>query len=623
MRQVNARSLARIVYSLIVDHPYAMFHRFQYAGAVPNQRFGGLAALMHYPVIFPEMKTVQNDLGPKVEASMLDYAQGSFFQDGAMLEQSFNYNLSDLSMADDLFELWRGKTTPPSILKLQQGKLYFKRLLAASSIPTGGIPRNGNSGWSVPSATWVTNPGDAALNSSALNAFRSSIAPVGEDRVTDAIGSRLWGLGTDNIPFTSVAFPHMGYYSLRKDWTPSSPFMFINAARQSRGHDSPDANSIQLHALGRGFLVVAGVQWYDLNQVPEAFKAEWSNYNRYFDEYSGWKANTIMVNDSSQARGAGVTAYSTYKGGRFHSSSTIDLVESVFDQGYGSIRDVQHFRRVIYLKELHAWIVHDHLARTSTTQRSYNQIWNFSPEFSEGQVQIQSANKNIKTTVASGPNLEMQIFSNHNLNLQKFYGVKGSRYLGWFKQGMGSSPVAKNDVHVRFSGGGAMDLVNLIMVRPGTASALRSQVTLSTDSTLGFQVVFDSGDTVIYQGYRDTLRAHVEQKNGAKRQGLSLGISNQWVFDGRATGLQFNSYAYKVEGDAWELTEVQVPNAFQWVESAPIPYPQYRANAPRTEAYAPGPVFLQNPVALPLRETPNVLRSRLYDLTGRRLRGRD
>jgi hypothetical protein len=335
MDLMDSRQLAHIVYSLIVDHPYSMFARFENAGAVPNQRFEGLSALMQYPLLFPEFKTIQSDLGPKVDVAMVDFAQGNFFADGAMLEQSFNYNTGDLGGIEDLNRLWQGTTPWPGILALQKGELYFRRLLAASSLPMGGLPRNGNSSFAIPDSGWTHSPVQASLLTGARNSFTGQIADAGKDTVTDVIQGKLWGSLTSVIPFSSVAFPHMGYYSLRKNWTPQSPYLWMNGARQSRGHDSPDANSIQVSAFGRSFLIVAGVQWYSTADCPASLQAEFGAFNKYFDENSTWKANTILVNDSSQNRGGvAVEAYSTYKSGRFHTSDAMDLVESTYDQGF-------------------------------------------------------------------------------------------------------------------------------------------------------------------------------------------------------------------------------------------------------------------------------------------------
>jgi len=585
LARVDAETLARIAWSLVVDHPYAMFWRFRNAGAVPNQRMEGLSALSMYGALFPEFRDVRDSLAAMVDASMRDHLEGSTFRDGGFLEQSFNYNAGDLGAMDELLALWDGPTesvrlpTPASIGLMRDRVLGFRRLLALGLDPFGRMPRNGNNGVAIQDSAWAAGYDWTKANAAATSSFESQIRSGTADPVLDQVKTALSGATTGIPSFTSAAFPHVGYYCLRRDWSHASPWLWMNGARASRGHDSPDAGAVQVASGARQFLVGSGVQWYSTTQCPASLQAEFDKFNAYFSEASGWKSSTVLCDSTAQNRGTTTIAPASFRDGLWSTSDRFDLVATRFVDGYGSISDAVHQRTVIQLRGLDAWIVSDRL--TGSRSHAWTQVWNFSPEFPAGSVVVDSATGTIRTDVASGPSWSQTVHATTSRTFARHHGEKGARYLGWWKTDMGSSPVPKTDVHVGLRGDTVV-VASLMAVRPAGVRTFATRRDSSDALRAGFEIALDGGAALRFQECRHAScplswngvsslarSALVRRDASGDLSGLVLGSTDGTLrANGRNLSIPFRDFEWTLRGTDWTAREIKVPDTFGWTTDA-------------------------------------------------------
>jgi hypothetical protein len=274
---------------------------------------------------------------------------------------------------------------------------------------------------------------------------------------------------------------------------------------------------------------------------------------------------------------------------------------------------------VVFIKALNAWIIHDQLTNSGTTNRAYTQLWNYSPEFSENQVVIDATAKMVRTQSPQGPNLEDHIFATQPLTFNKYYGAKGTRYLGWYKAGLGGSPTAKNDVHVRFSGKNA-EILNLFVAQPGATSTVASKTDLSNSTMVGFDVSFKNGDRLEYRALRGTSQASIKYSpaGNVAVAGMELSSSDSLLTAiPSATKLSFGSFAFTSQGTTWSAAEIAQPDQFSWSNAA-LPVPSYFSRAMRTEK-SPGPVTI-NPQRPRHQGKDKAISEIRYNLLGRTLR---
>lgn len=641
LARVDAEVLARIAWSLVADHPYSMFWRFQKAGAVPNQRMEGLSALSMYGALFPEFRVVRDSLVPMVDVSMQDHISGSTFRDGGFLEQSFNYNTGDLGAMDELLSLWGGPTesvrmpVPKSLVLMRERSLGFRRLLALSLDPFGQMPRNGNNGTSIKNDAWASGYDWTKARIAATSSFESQIRSGHQDPLLDQVKAALSGATSGAPALTSAAFPHVGYYSLRRDWTNHSPWLWMNGARASRGHDSPDAGAIQVAAGARQFLVGSGVQWYNTTMCPSALRPEFDNFNAYFDEGSGWKSSTVLCDSTAQKRGTTNVAPSSFRDGLWSTSDRFDLVTTRFTEGYGSITDAIHQRTVIQLRGLDGWIVSDRL--TGAKAHNWTQVWNFSPEFAAGVVSADATTRTIRTSVASGPSWSQAFHATAPVVMNSHHGNKNGRYLGWWKTDMGSTPVPKTDIHVGVRGDTAI-LASLVAIRPAGTQAFPTRRDSSDAHRAGFETTLEGGTTLRFQecrhvscplswnGTTSNARATLVRRDpSGDLSGLVLGSSDGVLgLQGRKLSFPFRDFEWSLQGSQWTAREIKAPDTFGWTTDA-SPRQVLWTQAPRTvsgtigtttvdrlrESVGPGRIFLvaepDGPVSLELLDVRGAL----------------
>jgi len=588
---IPAVELAQIALSLINDHPPALLERYQNAGAVPNQRHGGLAAILLTALQFPEF-TASSGLLQKGEAGLRDYLQGAFHLDGGMLEQSFNYNLGAAASLGEL-AAWLRPGQPELANLLEERQNGFYRVVASLATPLVSLPAMSSQGPVNPPPVWA----DPDVRQKWLTAQIDKLPGKNDPLVSQIAGQFVDPAKTKAPAFASVAFPFSGYYVQRRDWRWDSPYLFLQACRPGRGHRNMGHNGIQVMAYGRPLLVSNGVPVYTPAQLPEAMRPDFAAINVLLDERSSLKSNTVMVDGKSQNSDAPVAqvAHATPIETRWHTSPHFDFVEGFYDLGYPK-PNVAHRRQVIFVRDPGFWIVTDILTNRDQQEHTFTQIWNFPPwregpknpvyGFRNEEVVLNQPASQLHTEDPKGPNVWLYHFGASPLEYTKHYGEKNP-YLGWYAIGFGNITPAP-DVMVNWKSPKNSVLVTVIWPAPDGVSPGVKPANLSPQgdpSCAALSLTLPDGSILGYQSSHDPRMIERESLRVEARALLTLkspdGVTRGLVLD--KAGAASESFEFTSQGNTMvNRIPFQIPQGFRWQETPSGLAPDYSSASRKT-----------------------------------------
>lgn len=596
LRLIPAEDLDAIVHSLSVEHPKLLLESYYEPGAVPNQRFEGLAALAMLAEIFPDAEGMA-EVARKTNEAMTEYVTNAFNHDGGMVEPSLNYNVAQAERFRQLGKLLHGN--PPSWLPLMGERLIgFQRLLVGISTPMQELPVIGNNTSSPPAGwkgedvrrTWFGRP-----------------RPAGVRVDPSALG------------FTSVAFPYSGYYAQRRDWAWDSPYLFMSNVRPTRGHQAMDNLAIEVHAYGRPLLVQGGPPPYGLKFLAPDKRADAAKIEAYFNEESSYKFNTVIVDGYSQTRTAkaGVTPQEQPIAGRWHASTAFDLVDGKYALGYGikanSARvdfSISHQRRVIHVRDLSCWVITDTMHAQDEQKHEYTQIWKFPPwrgsddghnvpvcGFTPDQVRF--GDGSIRTVDPVGPNLWLYQFSNQDLTYTKRVG-ETDPYRGWYARFLGDL-IPAVDMHTTWRGRGRSVVTTLLWPTPNATpppiKSFSAKGTEATPETSAFSAALRDGAILGFAESADGPR-HLEAcgigiqgetilavKLGDEVRGVVLGCT-EMSYGKKVFAPTTPDFEFRVgpTNDITQVAPIEAPLGFTWTQTHGLHGPAYRPSNPIADA---------------------------------------
>ena len=555
LEQIPADQLADIALSLMLDHTGKLLWFCIQPGAVPNQRAEGLKALAFLSVIFPNFRQTPQ-LVEYIERGYAEMLSSNFLPDGGSLEQSFNYNGQDKEGLEELVRFFGAH--PPRYAKTALDKVRARRAVDdALQTPLGGMPQVGNSHDVLGKDIWESEDARERYWQSPDIRGRAPIRPQS---------------------YASIALPYSGFYAMRGGWKDTDPFLFFMAGRPQRGHSMRDSNAIQMTAYGRQLVVCGGSPTYGNFRTEEARGADF-----YLSEASSLKNNTVLVDGRSQSKNAprAARAYRTPVLSQWHTSSQYDLVDGVYDLGYGDFRDrrdvdidmsVEHYRKVIFVKSSKLWLIEDKMNRTDGQAHDYTQVWNFLPlredaqwtrsiaGFGEEQFSLDGSAKYFRTTDPDGPNVEFHHFGPHRVSYQKYFGHRDP-WLGWFAAGIGDAQPAV-DIHVTWHSEDTDSLLTLLIpLDKGQGSPVRQTLahTRPNGSVHELDLVMTDGSNLSYlsAGEPEQLqhgpvsvqaRSLLVHANGTTLSGIVTGCSNMDV-NGESVALEAGDFEFLIDAD--------------------------------------------------------------------------
>jgi hypothetical protein len=605
---IPIEDLATIVQSLTSDHPKQLLDFYYHPGAWPNQRSGGLEALLMLGHCFPDAPGM-SEVSTKAGEAMTEYLTSSFQKDGGMLEQSLNYNIGEFVRLREIGRMLQ-REPPPWMPILTNRVRGFHRLLVGISTPMHELPVIGNN-TSNPPAAWASEGVRRDWFEKQLQA---------SPRIDSA-----------SCDFSSVAFPYSGYYAQRRDWRWDSPYLFMTNARPSYGHHSMDNLAIELHAYGRPLLVRGGPPPYGIRYLPVDRSSDIDKVAEYFGEHSSWKVNTVLVDGQSQAKSAkwADAGYEKPVDGRWHSSQAFDLVDGRYSLGYGPHDDsskvdftVSHQRRAIHVRNLSCWVVTDTMSSPDGEDHEFTQIWKFPPlqdlndarrmavcGFSPEQVLF--GDRIIRTADPQGPNLSLYHFTNVPLSYSKHVG-EANPYRGWYARSIGDLLPAV-DMHATWKARGKSTVTTVLWPTPSNAPPIKAiadssaerdptvsafTATLKDGATLAFSESVAEPRRLEAAGIRITGEMLLVTRQGRDVKGLVLGCT-EWT-DGRykirPTQPDFE-FVCRADGGFDVVAPIETPNGFGWIETSRGVRPDYREPAKPPAARAPAPAARVREVA--------------------------
>ncbi len=546
---IDETEFANIVMSLVYDHSEALVERYVPCTATPNQVFAGLTALTYCDYFFGSRKYT-DDYSRQVENGFNNYTEMGFYPDGGMVEQAFNYNNGDLSSVKALSKLF-GNEKPMYIEKLNFYAENARKIHESIAFPNGKTPTVGMGGINI-SSNYLTDKN-----------------------------------------FTSIAFPYIGFYSMRSGWGENDTSLFMQSPRRTSGHLYPSSNGIELYAKGRLMLMNGGNPWYSKNMAPADQAAEFDRYNEYFGENSTMNRNTVVVDGAPQNNGnydgkmGTPKAFTDTVGNMWHTSDSFDYVSSDYDGGYGKVYGYKHNRQVIYVKDIDMNIISDSVSSINDTAKC-EAIWNFEPYltkendgtdvngFAENEVEYDENEKTVKTSDSDNSNLFMYQFYPEQITYKKYYGYKGEDgYKGFYANNFGRR-YPKVDIHTEWTENGKqIPLVTLMETSFDTSSVITEKNDLSVNqngkSYSGFgiktqdcEVIYFSGNSVCEYPVTDGFSIKAKSVTAVKKSGkikiLAIG----------ARDCEFENFeAELADNQLINFREIGIPSDFSWNGNEP------------------------------------------------------
>jgi hypothetical protein len=575
---IPAKELSNIAAALVIDNPSIMLSAYRYAGKAPNQRFNGLYSLMMLCFAFPEFKAI-TPVDTATVAGLTDYISTMAYPDGGFLEQSFNYNQSDIAKMQGLLGMATtvGRANMPVMVTISNASDNFNRMLWAIKTPLMAPPLAGNGAHSGAPSVWAST--------AIANNYKSTIS-ASSDLLSQQIVNAFNGSSSSVPGFTSISFPYSGYYTQRKGWKIDDPYLYFMSGRPARGHKMGDNNGIQVVAFGRELLSTDG--------PPDYFGKLPSDVSGYVSEFSSLKANTVIVDGKSQNKNNILMSIASNPiGTRHYNSITEDFLEGTFSDGYcdigattASITDVTHSRQTLFLKEAGIWIITDFLNSPVTSSHTYSQVWNFEPYdptsqiygFTDTMVTFDKTTKRILTSDPSGPNIRLQHFGQvANLNYVKYYG-QNNPAMGWYAPSI-SVAIPAADVHANWTGTGNQTLGTIIMPAKGLTTDIVykdvspdiNTVAASINLVNGNKVLFSSGiasKSATQFNFTFNSKGYLLQQsaNGDVSGCIIGGDKKPLIWNGNSIVHGFSDYGvnYSAATQTITLTPFEVANTFAW-----------------------------------------------------------
>lgn len=145
--------------------------------------------------------------------------------------------------------------------------------------------------------------------------------------------------------YTSIALPYSGLFVMRSGWEPDAIWGLFDGGPFGYAHQHEDKLNLLIHAYGRLLLTEGGNYAYDSSEM-----------RRYV--LSTRAHNTVRVDGQDQNRRLHFRRNATGDltvpaGAQWTTSPERDVVEAVYDEGYGPLaeRSVVHRRRVTFFKQ--------------------------------------------------------------------------------------------------------------------------------------------------------------------------------------------------------------------------------------------------------------------------------
>ncbi|WP_172294269.1 alginate lyase family protein [Pseudoruegeria sp. HB172150] len=271
--------------------------------------------------------------------------------------------------------------------------------------------------------------------------------------------------GTKGAPpsVNSLAFPYAGYVVFRSDWSDTAVWALFDGGPYGYRHHHEDKLNLLLHAHGRLLLTEAGKYSFDE-----------SAFHRHALSSAGH--NTVLVDSHGQNRGHDFRKEEVWtdvpSSLGWRKGATVEVAEAVYDEGYGpdALRSVAHHRRVLFLKELGAFLVVDRLIPRDGAVHGYQALWHMAVDH------VEQGPQSVWSEDEGQANLSM-LFS-RELDLKIARGRDGEDPQGWTYTQDPSGPtraVPIPTVVAVWQSGGPSRLVTLLWPRePGAVCPVAS-----------------------------------------------------------------------------------------------------------------------------------------------------
>ena len=334
---------------------------------------------------------------------MVEELDAQIYADGWQVELSTGYHQVDIHNYQWLIDVCLAYDEPvPPAFRTVMEKMHAVNVLMM--MPDGRLPDLNDGGWHAVAPMMKS----AQVDYPARADFRWAGTRGAQGRPPQA---------------TSIAFADAGYYISRSGWQPDAFWLLLDAGHFGYGHQHEDKLNLLLHAYGRLLLTEGGNYAYDSSEM-----------RRYV--LSTRAHNTIRMDGQDQNRRMAYRRENfdvrQPSDGRLNITAELDIIEGVYDEGYGVLADlkVRHERRVLAYKRgsgpLGAFaLVIDRLIPADAGPHAVELLWHFEAD----RVVVEGGL--VRSADPGQPNLAVVPARQAGLTLRVVSGQEAPEFQGW------------------------------------------------------------------------------------------------------------------------------------------------------------------------------------------------
>ncbi len=545
---------------------------------VANQILAGITAMIKNYSVFAEIPEAKNGFEYAGEV-FTKYYENSYLKDTMDKEMSYNYNYGVIRNFYGIDQILIAIDEEPEWFDGMMEKARLRlRGLASLVMPQKILPNIAES-YSAYDPNYY------------INTYK---VMVEEDEVVERVLDNFWGDGSLPEPaFKSIAYPYVGYYIMREDWTEQSQFIFFRGGRYAVGHNDFGMLQVMYSDYGERLLIDSGPTSYGVLPI--------GNYL-----VSSAAHNTVMVDGYSQVwnRNEDAISFITAEDfaepidGIWHTSDKYDFAEAEYGYDYGvpgniwdqkkEVTDVNHGRKVLMDKENHVAVVLDEVE--SEHEHEFQQQWNLAYKFNDyGLVHADKDKKHWTTTLDDGlAGVEIYTYTDKDIEYEIACGEDDpDNTNGWYLYEYGLNIQPNVHIETKWTGSGKQNVISLINATQDNESKIKCSETLNDGNGFsvklndGTKIAFISGTTdkndISYNGIVMKAKLlYVSEKPNGVISGIAKGAVNV-TYNGESAGIEsyIQDFEFEIKDGEFNIVSIMnKPTIFEWKESdnGVVPY---------------------------------------------------
>lgn len=545
---------------------------------VANQILAGITAMIKNYSIYPEISEAKDGFAFAGEV-FTKYYKNNYLKDTMDKEMSYNYNYGVIRNFYSIEQILLAIDEDPDWFDGMMEKAQLRlRALASVVMPQKMLPNIAES-YSAYDPNYY------------INTYK---VMVDEDEVIERILNNYWGDGTMPEPaFRSIAYPYVGYYVMRENWTEDSQYIFFRGGRYAAGHNDFGMLQVMYSDYGERLLIDSGPTSYGVLPIGNYLVSSAAHNTIMVDGYSQvWHRNEDSLGFQTTAD------FEEPIDGIWHTSDKYDFAEADYNFDYGvpgniwdqekEVTDVTHGRKVLMDKENHIAVILDTV--DSEREHEFEQQWNLAYKFNDyGLVHADKDKKHWATTLDDGlAGVEIYTFADKEVEYEIACGEDDEDNTnGWYLYEYGLNIQPNVHIETKWKSSGKQNVVSLINATRDNESKIKC--TTELEDGKGFSARLSDGtkialitgtsekNDISYNGIETKAKLlYITEKPNGVISGIAKGAVNV-TYNGESAGIEsyIQDFEFEIkDGEFKILSIMNKPTTFDWhkTENGFVPY---------------------------------------------------